>query len=969
MQRFRLALTIVCAFAHAVPCIAAAKPLGHSIAPRPTILWASDPVMPGDAALLWGSDFGKIDHVSVARLADGEGAGSRPLPTPALQATDKSVKCVIPESLKLGVFAVSVVTDAGQCEPVLLNRPDLWWCQGDLGEDASPGGWVRAFGKCLALPGARHSDHQVTLQLSGPSTARVQCVNSTPYALKAQLPDDLPPGVYEARVHNGFGGNRAWSQARRMTMRPRKSWPKDLFNVADFGADGVDGRDQTQSVASALSKAAENGGGVVYFPRGRYMITDTLVVPRLTVLRGQARDQVAIVWPDMAQPPTALVRGSNSFGLEDLTLYCSNYRHVIVADQGTPDAGDVFLRRVRVRADIYRGHLKPEDVHERFVEFQRLSTGGGDVARLGGRNVEVTDCDFYGSGRSMHLFQVRGARVSGNTFYHGRWGWYCYDGSDGLVLENNKIIGADLMSTGGSLNCYQSARSQNVYYAHNTLRLMHGWDREAMTTDAGYGAYYGGIVSATSDTIALAGDAQWKRKKDWTGGGVFILSGRGMGQCRMIAECAGRRVKLDRAWTVAPDATSVITITMMQRNYLFIGNTFEDAGIAIQYYGTSVHHIADGNRAARAGGFYNSGRWYRHYQPSWFCQFFNNEILEGNCYRFGANNVRGSGDSFIGTQGLQWGDNKAPLALCTIHRRNHLHNNARLRLLGVSASAPGVRDVVLDANVVENADVGIEIDGGCVGVLRQRNVFKNVKHEVRDLAEELRQLRARSAALSGQQKPVAHWDFEAATRLTVPDLSGNGFDATKSGDVLFGVDGVRGKGVQFDGNGYLVVPDAGALSFAEFSLTAWVKPKYVAGRFGLIAKRHRVACSPYVVALRDKGIEYGATNTAGKWVFNFTSNRLLENDAWRHVAVVTRQGKGIVLYIDGEEAGRKDIADELYQNADPVVLGYDYWGGRAPASAEKKGYYHGVMDEVKIWSRALSAQEVNEEFRRISPPR
>ena len=140
--------------------------------------------------------------------------------------------------------------------------------------------------------------------------------------------------------------------------------------------------------------------------------------------------------------------------------------------------------------------------------------------------------------------------------------------------------------------------------------------------------------------------------------------------------------------------------------------------------------MAAGNKSTRTGGFYNSGRWYLHYQPSWFCQFLDNDILEGNIYRSGANNATKSGEAILGTLGLQKPPNTAPLALGAVHRRNHLHSNSHLEVIGVSNTAPGVRDVILENNMVEKADIGLKLDGGCIGVLQRGNVFDDVRSAI-----------------------------------------------------------------------------------------------------------------------------------------------------------------------------------------------------------------------------------------------
>ena len=491
-----------------------------------------------------------------------------------MQRSPQCVKFVLPPQLPDGVFAYRI-TAAGGTVTGLLNRPQAWWVQGDGGPTATPGGWVRWFGKNLGNAGAGLAP---SLRLRGEKSWEVEAVADA-YSGRASLPAGLPPGEYEVAVHNGRGGPTAWSEPLRLRVAAAAPRPDVQFNVKDFGAEGDGVKDDTAAVLTALEKARAGGGGVVYFPRGRYRLSDGLTVPRFTELRGERCDLVALCWVDLPAPPEALVRGSNSFGLQDLTLYAQNYRHVIVGDLGEqPEAGNVFLRRVRVRASIYRGHPTPEQVDVRFRESLRLSTGGGDTVRLGGENIEITDCDLYGSGRALFLSRVRGGRVAKNHFYNGRWGWYCISGSDGLIFEDNELQGGDLMSTGGGMNCLDgSASSQNVFFARNQLSLMHGWDREAMTSDAGGEAYFGKIAAADGAKLTLAGELN-EVKRNWVGAGVFVLAGKGAGQYRRVAGHEGNVIALDRPWVVPPDAESDVCITMFQGHYLLVGNEFTDTG-------------------------------------------------------------------------------------------------------------------------------------------------------------------------------------------------------------------------------------------------------------------------------------------------------------------------------------------------------------------------------------------------------
>jgi len=941
---------------------------------EPKVFWASDPVQPDETVLVAGSGFGKSPVVQLVGLEDGiAGRAGGPIVwlgerkavvVKILQPSDESLKFVVPAATKAAAWMFRVETqDAGASKPMRLNCPTVYWMQGDTGlRKASPGGWLRVFGRNVGSAGMGGC---VQLRQEE-ETIDVTPTEPTAWEVRAALPADMATGKWAVFVHNGRGAAQGWSQAGELEVARQEQWPQKVFNVRDFGATGMGMIEDGLGIDQALAAAEEAGGGVVYFPRGRYRMDHTLTIPRYTVLRGEARELVTVFWLD-TEEPHVLIEGTDHFGIEDLTFYASNYTHAIVGSIGKPESGHVFVRRVRVRAILYRGHLKPKEVDRRFRASLRRSSGGGDTIRLGGANIEVTDCDLYGSGRAIYLLNARGGVVANNRLYNGRWGWYCLTGSDGLVFENNKLTGADLMSTGGGLNCLGATYSQNVYYAGKAIALCHGWDREAMTSDAGHGAYYGGIAKADATSITLAGEAKWRGAQRWKGGGVFVLGGHGMGQYRQIASIVEDEatVTIDRAWDVVPDETSIITITMMQQNYLFIGNHFEDAGIALQYYGTSINHVAAGNTCTRAGGFYNSGRWYRHYQPSWYCQFLGNQILEGNGYRFGPNNATGAGDSFLGSYGLQYGDNPAPLAYCSVHRRNHLRNNAVIRLVGVNRERPGLRDAVVEHNLVENAHTGLYIDQGCVGVVERKNRFVNVDQLRYDPEKARQEMMKRRAKLLDCGTPVLHHRLDEKQGRLFRDSSGNRFTALTTGGNVAMESGVSGQACRFDGTGYLVVNDRRMLRFPRITVAAWVLPDVDRGRWGVVAKRTRGSVCPYVLAIREGSVTFEGTDTSGQWSYNHYSRRSLRPNVWNHIAATCEEEKLVRVYCNGVLISGKKVKEPLVETDQALTIGYESWGGY-PTSPKRSGNFKGLIDEAQIWSRVLTPEQIREEYERLA---
>ncbi len=326
-----------------------------------------------------GDALGERATVEIVRLADADAGNPAPArfawpgggaKVEALQAADHSLKFEVPAALPPGVFAYRITTASGAATG-LLDRPAIWWTQGNLGTSASPGGSLQLFGKNLVAGGAGRA---ATVVFRGPR-ASPSGSGQTPksplrtialtaqgdaYEATAVLPADLPVGDYEVFLHNGRGGSGAWSEPAVARVEKLPPWPQTVFNVKDFAAEGTGVKDDTTPVRAALAAAEKNGGGVVYFPRGRYLVSAMLSVPRFTVLRGEKRELVNLLWPDFPKPPEALVRGKNNFGLEDVTLCCANYRTIIAADTRTPEcrrrlpaaiagAGESLLRPSRAR--------------------------------------------------------------------------------------------------------------------------------------------------------------------------------------------------------------------------------------------------------------------------------------------------------------------------------------------------------------------------------------------------------------------------------------------------------------------------------------------------------------------------------------------------------------------------------------------------------------------------------------------
>ena len=682
----------------------------------PAITWVSDPVQPDETALLLSEGCSPQTVLEVARLDDTTPGRPQGNQTPApgkwlnvkpLQSSRQCVKAVLPAGLKAGVFALRL-REQGQVSPVVLaNAPAAWWMQGDEGQRATPGGWLRVFGKCLGGDGAQ-------MVLAPPTGAQVplKLTQNTCWAIGAALPAGLKPGEYAVFVHNGHGGPAAWRSAGKLTVIPPVAWKTEVFAVKEAG----EGPAGDKAIRDALAQAKENGGGVVLLARGTYDIIGGLEIPPGTTLKGEGPGLVSLYFKNSATPPPALIDGRD-YGLENLSIYCFNYIKVV---RDSSDSERFRMNHVIIRAvpDAARSYvIKPE-------------TPPTAAVHLLGRNYRVTNCDLYAA---------MPGNLPGRALVTGPWGfsgdkgpWYgviannvidghmygC-DNVHAVIYEHNRVKGVSL-----GASTYWNNFADTTYFADNYVQHVYGGDREIMTFDAGGGAYLG-KAQASGAKLTLAADPVFKDyaprpHTDYRGAAVYILDGTGAGQWRYVTANQGRNWEVDRPWDAAPDETSLFSIVPFRGRNLFIDNTFVDGG-AMQLYGSAADIIVAGNKGARIDGFFtwglNPGGWGN--QPAFTAQFLDNELTEGS--GFGA---RVWGPAFLGVIASNDPSFAGPMARGNVLRRNVLQTQAFINLGGTST------DTLVENCTVKHSPVGVKIGKSVTNTLLRGNQFEDVAKPV-----------------------------------------------------------------------------------------------------------------------------------------------------------------------------------------------------------------------------------------------
>lgn len=152
----------------------------------------------------------------------------------------------------------------------------------------------------------------------------------------------------------------------------------------------------------------------------------------------------------------------------------------------------------------------------------------------------------------------------------------------------------------------------------------------------------------------------------------------------------------------------------------------------------------------------------------------------------------------------------------------------------------------------------------------------------------------------------------------------------------------------------IVIPNSDTLNPDNITLSVWIKAADQDGFSNrILDKDYRNA---YCL---DLGGDYNGKAARGKLQFetsagSISSNRALDDGQWHHVAA-TYDGKTLCFYIDGVGRGRVSRnPGSLKKTGWDLCIGnsvVDYGTGEFLA-------YDGMIDEVRIYNRALSAAEI-----------
>jgi hypothetical protein len=222
-----------------------------------------------------------------------------------------------------------------------------------------------------------------------------------------------------------------------------------------------------------------------------------------------------------------------------------------------------------------------------------------------------------------------------------------------------------------------------------------------------------------------------------------------------------------------------------------------------------------------------------------------------------------------------------------------------------------------------------------------------------------------SLAAAAESLPNAHWRFDEASGSVATDASSNGHTAAVVGAVW--ALGQMGGGLSFDGvNDYVFASDAqsggttGAgldMGTRGWTVAAWINTTasgMVATKMGFVGGSNP---DGWGLSVSGNGTVGAVLHKSGVGTVNiFAGDGKIVNDGhWHHLAVVFNRGANMIRYVDGAPSGTQNnlafLSGQSLDNAKQLRIG-------ARDQSGDEIFFNGLIDDVRVYARALSPEEI-----------
>ncbi|MDD3007061.1 MAG: LamG domain-containing protein [Candidatus Pacebacteria bacterium] len=477
-------------------------------------------------------------------------------------------------------------------------------------------------------------------------------------------------------------------------------------------------------------------------------------------------------------------------------------------------------------------------------------------------------------------------------------------------------------------------------------------------------------ISATSNTL-FDNDVAWTTN-EWAGHEVSIIYGIGVGQTRAVVSNTDSTLTVSSNWDIIPNNTSRYAITLDSLSVWT--QRYEQSAINLSNVG--YVGFAPDTAPVMGTGSFTLETWIKTSASSvqYIMQQRDNSDITGEY----ALEIRDTGNVRYWDYAGSIAHNFTSEQIVNDNVWHHIvfTRNGRQGFIFVDGILGGTSDVTA-VNISSALDFAIGCDfrdagsyfNGSLDDIRVYNYARTADEILVDYNEG-------KAAFMGKNNQdldyglVGYWDMEEGGGQTVYDKSGNGNDGTlgssssiESADPVFGPghdsSGENGTGMVFDGvDDYTKVGDSNSLDIAdEITLSAWVKRDESDVSDGIVFKNHG-----YLLAFDNVNHVYFNYHNGTSWVGEAHSSVLITDLDWHHVVASYKKDRGTVqIFVDGEMSKETSVV------ADTIAVdSYSFFIGHCMNWSDS-WHFAGSIDEVRVYNRALSDDEIRQLYNQKKP--
>lgn len=204
---------------------------------------------------------------------------------------------------------------------------------------------------------------------------------------------------------------------------------------------------------------------------------------------------------------------------------------------------------------------------------------------------------------------------------------------------------------------------------------------------------------------------------------------------------------------------------------------------------------------------------------------------------------------------------------------------------------------------------------------------------------------------------LGYWNFDNCTAV---DASGHGRNGVINGDPQC-VDGILNKSFSFLGAMEENIKiDTFPQIKKSLSISAWINPNGFQFEINPIVTRGESSQEAYTLWASYNSVSLLLNWNSPEQIW-CTAPVNIKDNKFYHVAATYNYNLGKVsLYMNGKRVGGCSYTSELYAQTEPLYISSSY-----PGSEE---YFKGIIDELRVYNRALTATEVQALYYQGNPP-